>query len=353
MNINKMSETSVYATDIGITNSTDTIAKDATIQKYEAMDTYQKTSQPEVMVCECYSNYQVPKATLKSVFCDKFGYDMLYEIWEYMNQYYAGEMDEKQLQEQFEECCSTMLAYRCEQGQTSGNNIMDNQLIIREMYEVFAKQSVRAASNANYMEGEEVNKKYSDEPNIQDWVYYNAEYYYKCSETNTMLRSFMDEMVEKWQVPELDADEIEKNSTYTADGKFDFNSIWNFVFRNQRGNASIEGDSVVPPRDLKIFFKEYPSMGEVFGEFSALLKVETNSETYIMEVPFSGSETGWEKDIFNGQGLLERLEQDNEGREDLKEFMSHFYIFNRWYAMTNGVMHRFGSYGLDKSIRAQ
>ena len=42
-------------------------------------------------------------------------------------------------------------------------------------------------------------------------------------------------MTEKWELDGIDCDEIEANSSLKLDGGFDFNSTWNFEFRNQAG----------------------------------------------------------------------------------------------------------------------
>ena len=44
--------------------------------------------------------------------------------------------------------------------QTSGTNEADNTQIVSEMYEIFAKENARAASQANYQEGKALNEKY-------------------------------------------------------------------------------------------------------------------------------------------------------------------------------------------------
>ena len=51
-----------------------------------------------------------------------------------------------------------MRTYRTSQHQTSGTNEADNTQIVSEMYEVFAKENARAASQANYQEGKSLNE---------------------------------------------------------------------------------------------------------------------------------------------------------------------------------------------------
>ncbi len=53
-------------------------------------------------------------------------------------------------------------------------------------------------------------------------------------------------MTEKWDLDEIDCDKIEANSSLTLDGGFDFNSTWNFEFRNQAGRSSLAKESAIP-----------------------------------------------------------------------------------------------------------
>ena len=86
--------------------------------------------------------------------------------------------------------------YRTSQHQTSGTNEADNTQIVSEMYEVFAKENARAASQANYQEGKALNEKYYSDSH-SDWTYYNSDYYYQCNETNAALRESVKQMIEK------------------------------------------------------------------------------------------------------------------------------------------------------------
>ena len=74
---------------------------------------------------------------------------------------------------------------------------------------------------------------------------------------NEALRQSALKMTENWNLDAIDCDEIEKNSELTLDGGFDFNSGWNWSFRNQVGRSSMAVEENVPPKDFKVFFVFY------------------------------------------------------------------------------------------------
>ena len=205
------------------------------VQENENINQYM--AEPLVYVCDCYQKFNVVTGMPKSNFGDSFGYDMQKDISSHMTDFYAGKVSRDELNSYFEECCTSMRTYRTSQHQTSGTNEADNTQIVSEMYEVFAKENARAASQANYQEGKALNEKYYSDSH-SDWTYYNSDYYYQCNDTNAALRESAWKMTEKWELGGIDCDEIEANSSLTLDGGFDFNSIWNSDFRNQVGRRN-------------------------------------------------------------------------------------------------------------------
>lgn len=53
-----------------------------------------------------------------------------------------------------------MRLYRVQQRQTSGKTEDDNKQIVSEMYDIFAKENMKAAQYVNYREGETINSSY-------------------------------------------------------------------------------------------------------------------------------------------------------------------------------------------------
>ena len=171
------------------------LAQDQTIGKSHAGDSYEKTLETIESMYGCYSGNGIIRGMPKSVFGDRFGWDMQDDISDCMRKFYEGKISEEEVEEYFRLCCTSMRIYRTQQHQTSGKNEEDNRQILNEVYDVFAKENMRAARITNYYEGEKINASYGGWSD--DWVYYNADYYYKCEETRDKLRQIAEKVAAK------------------------------------------------------------------------------------------------------------------------------------------------------------
>ncbi len=282
-----------------------------------------------------YPNYKVVKEMPASVFGDRFGYEIQDSIYDCMTDFYAGKIGENDVKDYLEECCVSMRIYRTQQCQTSGYNVTDNQQIVGQVYEVFAKMNAIAARNANYNEGLAENQAYGGRKD--DWVYYNSDYYYQCEETKELLRQAAGYVTDQWEIPAIDPEEIEKNTTLTLDGKLDFNSCWNWEFRNQVARGSMEDESVDPPKDFKFFYKQ--------NSFDGILWISMNGDRKEIDVPFSISHTGSLKgQIYRVYDLLDddfKTEGDNQ---KYNRFLRGLTVFMRQYALGSGINDIFGNH---------
>ncbi|MDE5718711.1 MAG: hypothetical protein K2I53_14065 [Lachnospiraceae bacterium] len=283
-----------------------------------------------------YPNYKVVKSMPASVFGDRFGYEIQDSIYDCMTDFYAGKISENDVKDYLEECCVSMRIYRTQQCQTSGYNATDNQQIVSQVYEVFAKMNAIAARNANYNEGLAENQAYGGR--TDDWVYYNSDYYYQCEETKELLRQAAGYVTDKWEIPAIDPEEIEKNTTLTLDGKLDFNSCWNWEYRNQVGGGSMEDESVVPPEGFRFFFKEnsFPDYGTLW--------VSLNGDREDVDVPFFISRTSLKGQIYRVYDLLDDGFKAAEGHKKYSGFLSGLTVFTTWYAHESGLIDLFGNY---------
>ena len=297
-------------------------------------DSFEKIPEQAFELCDCYTNYQLTTKMPESVFGDSFGYAMHDDIFDRMKDYYAGKMSNDDLKQYFNDCCADMRFYRAQKRQTSGDVDADNTQIVSEIYEIFAKQNVRAAKNANYDEGAAVNASYGGRQ--QDWVYYNAAYYYQCEDVKKMLGDTANEVAQKWGIGTIDTQEIEKNSKYTLDGRFDFNSMWNFTYRNQVGRGSIADEGAQPPKDFKFFYKE--------GDYnSAKMEMWMGGQKKKIDVPFYISRDSLKGQIYCADDLMKDFYKNTDRVEEYAGFMKQVTLFTAWYAINSGVIDRFGN----------
>lgn len=295
------------------------------------------------MVCENYSDFRVIKGMPKSVFGDQFGYDMQKDIGACMTDFYAGRISGDEVQDFFNKCCSSMRSYRTQERQTTGTDQADNRKIVGQVYEVFAKENQRAACRANYAEGEALDGTYGGVQN--GWAYYNADYYYKCVDGNQMLRGMLNEIVNNWELPSIDPDEIEANSTFTLDGGFDFNSGWNFQFRNQAGRASMADESVEPPKDFRFFFKGNYDVDKGYSGDTGYVSVSFDGKEYSGNVSFLVAKDGGTKgEIYSLCEILYGSDGKSGSGKDDSRFLSNITVFTSWYAHHTGMIDQCGNY---------
>ena len=304
---------------------------DSTVRK--TVDSVEMAEKINEIMCECYPNYQVVKGMPQGgVFADQFGYDMQNDIYYCMTDYYAGKISESDVKDYLEECCVSMRIYRTQKCQTSGHNVEDNQQIVGQVYEIFAKMNARAARNANYEEGLAENKAYGGRSD--DWVYYNSDYYYQCEETKELLQQATLYVTDKWEIPAIDTEEIEKNTGYTLDGGLDFNSGWNWQYRNQRGIGSMEDESVEPPKDFKLFYKQ--------NSFDGTLWVSLNGDRKDIDVPFSISPDTLKGQIYRVYDLLDDTFKAEHKKDS--QFLSGLTVFIAQYTLGSGINNIFGNH---------
>ncbi len=285
--------------------------------------------------CECYTNYQITTPMPKSLFGDSFGYDMQKDIGNHMRDYYDGKMSDNELNQYFNDCCTEMRKYQAQCHRSSGNVDEDNQKIISQVYEIFAKENARAALRTNYDEGAAINKKYGHRN--YDWVYYNSDYYYQCEDVREALGTMANEMAEKWGASSIDTEEIERNSSLTLDGGFDFNSGWNVDFRNQAGRASMADEATEPPRDFKFFYKEH---------LDGVSKMEmwVDRHQYKKDIPFFLAPGSLKGQIYQADNIMEEFKGQIGDVKGYSKFMNQLSLFTGWYAWQTGINNRFGNY---------
>lgn len=301
------------------------------------IDSFEKSVDVMEIVCESYPNFQVRTCMPISIFGDRFGYDMQKDIAKCMTDLYAGRIDKSEMEDYFKECCNEMRKYRTGQRQTTGVDTDDNRQIVSQIYEMFAKENQRAARNANYDEGLSYNEKYGGR--TDDWVYYNSDYHYELESTKSVIRNITKSMADEWELPEINMQEIEDNSKYTLDGGFDFNSGWNYSYRNQVGRGSMENEKIIPPQNFSFFYKEHYAFPE------GVLDIDLNGKEYSRKVPFSVSrEGGLEGQIFDLDKLTDNLILDKKDNKDYRSLLKNFTIFTRWYSCKSKINDFFGSY---------
>jgi hypothetical protein len=292
-----------------------------------------------VLTSENYNDIMKVKGMPGSIFGDKFGYEMQKEIAGYMESYYAGETGKEDIENYFYECCSSMRVYLSQTRRTTGIDEKDNAQIISQIYEMFAKENQRKANYANYQEGLKVNSEYGGDKQAADWSYYNSDYYYQCEETHQFLKDITQKMTEKWCVPPIDTEDVEKKSKLILDGNFDFNSGWNHHFRRQHSRSSIKDESLAPPEKFKIYYRENNNNSGL-----GVLAIWAGENKKEIDVPFQIIPDSLKGQIYNVSDLVEFSKNETTHWEKYNAFCKNFDIFTRLYAYASSINMQTGNY---------
>lgn len=302
-------------------------------------DSFEKADEMKVLRSEIYKNESVVRGMPEHVISGEFGQEMKENIRNCLLDYYAGNKTMEDIKNLFTECCNAMREYCTSSLQTTGYNEADNQQIIGQIFEIFSKENQRAARAANSAEGNAINKEYGGDSRGNEqkgYSYYNSFYYYEVEAMRDVFREMTGKMAQSWRIPEIDTEKIEKNTQYTLDGSLDFNSGWNYLYRNNMSVSSIINENEVPPRDFKMFFNA--SKGDL--QFAGILKVEIGGITIKREVPFDSKDS----DIFNISELIKISMDDKEKQEIINKFLKNFEIFTPTYGTLTKLNSVWGNY---------
>ena len=298
-------------------------------------DSYKVTGIREIdATCENYNDILKIKGMPASCMSDQNGREVLDQIQGIMKDYYAKNLDREALMSKVKDICKDMRVYQAQCRHTTGKNKEDNLQILREIYEAFQKTNVRQAVSACFDEGEKLAQA-NGGTERDNWVYYDADYYYESEQIRDCLREAIGEMAQQWETDVPDFDKIEENTAYTLDGKMDFNSCWDWAAM-QRGNCSMKGYDEVPPKDFSFFYQESKyadpkNLSGLEGQ-KGVVEMMYQDKSWKADVPFNNSSVyGKIKEIFNAKNIFLSNYYENEFDSDLLSFLSKFDVFTRSY----------------------
>lgn len=244
----------------------------------------------------------------------------------------CGELSDSQFKSQFQDICKNRRVYLAQCRYTTGKNEKDNKRIIEGVYEYFQKRNVKVMVSLCFQKGEEIADCYGGS-NKENWVYYDADYYYQSEDLRKLLQEAATEMAEEWETDAINFEDIEKNSIYTADGKLDFNSVWNYSAYMCRGIASLDDFTILPEPGFSFFYQENKHRIVQYGTLetqAGICMVKYGRGTWKLDVPFNNSCClGELADFFNTGALFEQ--KGVVSHKGLLDFLSHFEIFTYFY----------------------
>lgn len=294
-------------------------------------DTFERS--PQISEYPVYDEVTIQHERIGFSDAGPFSNMILKDITKYLKDYFAGKVSEEDVKAYFEGCFRAMRDYTVNNGLVNAYDKEADQEIIAHVYELLCKGNQLAALQANREEGQEINNKYQNGARL-DFIYYNSDYYYKWESTKKMVLDMADKVAADWNVPAIDADEIEKNTVFVIDGGLDFNKGWNCLARDHTNRGNMIDEGLAPPRDFKLFYKQEPYYKDKDEgrRNTGILIFRFGGYEAIKEMPFELSRRGiGEKQIFNASELLRLTGKDTELYEEYNAYFRNFNLYTRLY----------------------
>lgn len=127
-------------------------------------------------------------------------------------------------------------------------NEENGKKFLNSMYHDLTVEIIQLSVFENQSEGEKVNRKYAGLGEDHQFVYYNAQFYYRCEKAKEILRNCLDVVAEEYGV-----DNSDKGIFLLENMKCtDFNTLWSGCQKNcKMVNVDVE-----PPEDFTFFYRE-------------------------------------------------------------------------------------------------
>jgi len=221
------------------------------------------------------------------------------EMREVMTGFYNGEISKEEIKDFFMEYCTSFYA-------------RDENTILN-IYECFLDENYRVAVRECFQEGKDIAEREGKAG--QNYVYYNADYYYKSEEIHELLKEAAKECGEKYGV-EVDASKRDENfqQDYLT-GTPNFNDKWNWMAVHMPKVGRLMDITAIPPEGISFFYAE----GERMGTEGSLLIIGGNDWKENADVPFEIPTAGKErKDYFYLSDLfwINNREENNKWYND-------------------------------------
>lgn len=257
-----------------------------------------------------------------------------------VDQYYNGVISKEELKNTFNECCDMYL----EMLQKSGIDSTTDQSKQRAVMKVFEE-----FQNGNCVSGVRECNKIGDKIALEygytgeyrpDYVYYDADIYYKTKSIEGDLADIINEMFQAYNLDLSVEDEIKNTKEHTArcDGGITFNGRWSMGYAECGVNichmVSIEEE---PPKGFKFFYKEskYPK-GMKFSENDTtswqkgVLLTWIGNKRIETDIPFNYSLCdGPIAEFFNAGELFSKTDGLDSG---ILAFLNNFNVYTRRYS---------------------
>lgn len=170
-----------------------------------------------------------------------------------LNNYYLGKSTLDDIKQGFKETFEEIKQHNVNKFRTNGYNIADNTQILLDTYEKFKDLTVQSARGVCLEEGAKIANQYGGSQD-QDWVYYDADYYYESEDLKSKLKDWASEVSVDNGLGNVDLSSRAKSRM--LNNMDDFNSSWAYDSKNNINRCEMIDSTIEPPKGFTFFYKE-------------------------------------------------------------------------------------------------
>lgn len=266
-----------------------------------------------------YEEIRRPKHPMpKHCYGTGFGYTQRNEINQMLQDYYTGKsVTTQELKEYFKDCRKDMRVVMAQESRTTGLDPVHNEQIILDTYEQFRMSNSVMANYGCQKEGERIAVKNGwREGEPVDWVYYNADFYYRSEELRQIFKEAAQEMAHEWKCGEIDTStrDTDNNLSYSSS----FHQVWNHSGNNGTRIMDMADLSEEPPLGFCLFFREILEGSAYYGIFQTGMEGKTDIGKKTALNPTQS---------YN----LSTLFQKSSNNKSLLHYLRNFNAYTRYY----------------------
>lgn len=276
---------------------------------------------------ENYWDFRKPTQPMpKHCYGTDYGHQQHNKIKEKLEDHYlnrAGSREE--LKNYFKDCCKDMRVTLAQDRKTTGMDAEHNRQIILDTYEIFRQVNSVMANLGCNREGKKLAQENGwQEGKNEDWVYYNADYYYEWEALMDVFREAAGEMAEEWKCGEINTSErdIDHHLSYSSS----FNQVWKNGSENGARICSMIDISEKPPEGFYLFFRDCD---------------KDNAHVGLLEAGIGETPKIREEIIFDVYGIYDQhpqfhhlsefLKKTNHADSAFQRYLSNFDVYTRYY----------------------
>lgn len=293
----------------------------------------------EPLLCENYNNIARYTEDEKFNITYRCSQQIEATATDVMYKYYNGELTETELKNSFHNCCNLYLATLKNVGSDYTSETIKEKAIAH-VFTSFQRVNCNCSIEECRTIGKSIasNYEYTGESR-DDFVYYDADIYYKNKEIENTLINIVQSMSSAYDL-NLDAKEkvldIQKHTQ--IHGGLTFNSSWDTYAKYGVNISSMTSIDEEPPKGFRFFFKQNQTSsiadknGNITLDSQKGILITWSGKTMTkFDVPFNNS-----TNLGPLAGIFNAAELTNSGEvQHIPSFLSHFNIYTRTYSFIN------------------